>query len=614
MFNWLTKAFGYELRSLELPTSSLSGGFFGSPVSSGVNVNADTAMTLTAVQCAVSCIASNVASLPFHVYKRLPNGGKTIDTNHLAYPLINSSPNGVMNSYRFMSSLMYHALIFGNAYAQIIRNGAGQPVELSLLNPKIMQVVWSDTGIVYRHNDQSIDPGDILHIAGLSFDGLTGENPIMQAREALGLTMASERFGASFFGNGASPGSYYKIPQTMSQQQQENLRESLNRIHQGPYNANKVAVLAGVDWVQTSVPPEQAQFLGTREFQILEVCRIFNVPPHKLMDFSRSTFSNIEETNKDFYTTTLRPWISSIASEYNIKLFSPVEQGQWFADVKMTDIMIGNMQARSAYYQSMLSAGVMCINEVRAEEGLNPIGPEGDKHLVQLNLTTLDLVGEQPEALPALDAPAIEPGDTGAPEAAPAEIQALALNGAQIVSFLQIISAVTGGTLPVASAKGVIAASFPAIPGSVVDGILSPLATFTPAPEPGKTGAPELPEVKGTPDPAVLGAVRGVLLDSVGRMIRREVLALRKVIKRDETPEAREGVWEAHRAILAESLAPGLIALNAITGKTLEPVNLARDLIAESRALTLGAEDLGNLLDTWDRDRAEAIVERIINE
>lgn len=296
-------------RSRDAPQNRTSGSaysFFLGNSTSGKRVNERSAMQMTAVYSCVRILSEAVAGLPLHFYKYTDGGSKEKAVEHPLYFLLHDEPNPEMTSFVFRETLMTHLLLWGNAYAQIIRNGKGEVMALYPLMPDRMTVDRDEKGrLYYEYNTNSDDaptmkgstvklsPSDVLHIPGLGFDGLVGYSPIAMAKNAIGMAIACEEYGAKFFANGAQPSGVLEHPGTLKDPGR--VRESWQQTFGGSRNANKVAVLEeGMKYTPISISPEQAQFLETRKFQINEIARIFRVPPHMVGDLEKSSFSNIE--------------------------------------------------------------------------------------------------------------------------------------------------------------------------------------------------------------------------------------------------------------------------------------------------------------------------------
>ena len=279
---------------------------------SGKAVTERSAMQMTAVYSCVRILAEAVAGLPLHVYKYTDSGGKEKALDHPLYRLLHDEPNPEMSSFVFRETLMTHLLLWGNAYAQVIRNGKNEVVALYPLMPNKMTVERDSNGQLYysyyRGSDEAIrdtqntvilKPSDVLHIPGLGFDGLVGYSPIAMAKNAIGMAIACEEFGAKFFANGAAPSGVLEHPGTIKDPSR--VRDAWQSQFGGSSNSGKVAVLEeGMKYTPISISPEQAQFLETRKFQINEIARIFRVPPHMVGDLEKSSFSNIEQQSLEF--------------------------------------------------------------------------------------------------------------------------------------------------------------------------------------------------------------------------------------------------------------------------------------------------------------------------
>lgn len=330
---------------------------------SGKPVNERTAMQTTAVYACVRILAEAVASLPLHVYEYQDDGGKKLVHDHPLYYLLHDEPNPEMTSFVFRETLMSHLLIWGNAYAQIIRDGAGRVLGLYPLLPDKMDVQRDDKGNIYyvysRNSDENpmfkeygnikLKAEDVLHIPGLGFDGLIGYSPIAMAKNAVGMTLACEEYGASFFANGANPGGVLEHPGVLKDPSK--VRESWNSVYRGVSNAHKIAVLEeGMKYQQIGIPPEEAQFLETRKFQINEIARLYRIPPHMVGDLDKSSFSNIEQQSLEFVKYTLDPWVIRWEQSLQRSLLLPGEKGKYFIKLNVDGLLRGDYQSRMNGY------------------------------------------------------------------------------------------------------------------------------------------------------------------------------------------------------------------------------------------------------------------------
>ena len=367
--------------------------FFGS-TSSGKTVNERTAMQTTAVYACVRILAETIASLPLHTYMYTA-GGKEKAVNHQLYYLLHDEPNPEMTSFVFRETLMSHLLLWGNAYAQIIRDGRGKVLTLYPLLPDRMAVDRTSNGQLYYEYRKDtgyviLRPEDVLHIPGLGFDGLIGHSPIAMAKNAIGMAIATEEYGAKFFANGANPGGVLEHPGVVKDPAR--IRDSWNAVYQGSGNAHRVAVLEeGMKFQPIGIPPEQAQFLETRKFQINEIARIFRIPPHMIGDLEKSSFSNIEQQSLEFVKYTLDPWVVRWEQAMQRALFSPGEKKDYFIKFNVDGLLRGDYQSRMNGYAVGRQNGWMSSNDIRELENLNRIPEElgGDLYLVNGNMTKL---------------------------------------------------------------------------------------------------------------------------------------------------------------------------------------------------------------------------------
>ncbi len=398
-------------RSRDKPQNSLSASrysFFFGATTSGKPVNEQTAMHMTAVYSCVRILAETLAGLPLHVYQYNESGGKEKYIKHPLYRLLHDEPNPEMTSFAFRETLMSHLLLWGNAYAQVIRNARGEVVALYPLIPGKMTVDRDKSGrlfYLYQRNMEDaptlgkdsqvyLAPSDVLHIPGLGFDGLVGYSPIAMAKNAVGLAMATEEYGAKFFANGAAPGGVLEHPGTIKDPQK--VKESWNTAYQGSGNAHRVAVLEeGMKYQPIGISPEQAQFLETRKFQINEIARIFRVPPHMLADLEKSSFSNIEQQSLEFVKYTLDPWVVRWEQTMCRTLLLESEKPKVFIKFNVDGLLRGDYESRMNGYATARQNGWMSANDIRQLENLDRIPTElgGDLYLINGAMTKLQDAG-----------------------------------------------------------------------------------------------------------------------------------------------------------------------------------------------------------------------------
>jgi len=393
-------------RSRDKPENKVLGSgysFLMGSSTAGKNVTERSAMQMTAVYSCVRILAEAVAGLPLHLYRHKEDNGKEKAIDHTLYHLLHDEPNPEMSSFVFRETLMTHLLLWGNAYAQIIRNGKGEVIALYPLIPNRMTVNRDENGqLYYEYSSASDDinsnssrtvvlmPRDVLHIPGLGFDGLVGYSPIAMAKNAIGMAIACEEYGAKFFANGAAPSGVLEHPGTIKDPKK--VREAWQSQFGGSSNAGRVAVLEeGMKYTPISISPEQAQFLETRKFQINEIARIFRIPPHMVGDLEKSSFSNIEQQSLEFVKYTLDPWVIRWEQSLMRALLSNDEKKEYFIKFNLEGLLRGDYESRMKGYSIGRQNGWMSANDIRELENLDRISREdgGDLYLVNGNMLPL---------------------------------------------------------------------------------------------------------------------------------------------------------------------------------------------------------------------------------
>ena len=397
-------------RSRDKPQNRTAGSaysFYMGGSSSGKAVTERSAMQMTAVYSCVRILAEAIAGLPLHLYKYTENGGKEKAIDHPLYLLLHDEPNPEMSSFVFRETLMTHLLLWGNAYAQIIRNGKGEVVALYPLMPNKMSVDRNEKGHLYYSYNRTEDeaptmkgstvilrPEDVLHVPGLGFDGLVGYSPIAMAKNAIGLAIATEEYGAKWFANGAAPSGVLEHPGTIKDPSR--VRDAWQSQFGGSSNSGKIAVLEeGMKYTPITIAPEQAQFLETRKFQINEIARIFRVPPHMVGDLEKSSFSNIEQQSLEFVKYTLDPWVVRWEQSIMRRLLSPEEKRSYYVKFNLEGLLRGDYQSRMNGYAIGRQNGWMSANDIRELENLDRIPAEegGDLYLINGNMLPLKDAG-----------------------------------------------------------------------------------------------------------------------------------------------------------------------------------------------------------------------------
>lgn len=395
--NWLKK------RSIENPSIPISSknilDMFGiTPAKSGVNVTEQTAIRMTAVFSCIRILAETPASLPFIVYRRLGGRGKERATDHPTYTVLHDQANPEMTAMSLRETIQGHAAGWGNGYAYIVRRD-GWTSELWPLLPDRTRPIRRDGRLYYLTHLATGEPrllrnDQVLHIPGFGFDGMQGYNPIRLAREAIGLGMAAEEFGSNFFGQGTNIGGFVETPGVLSNEAFNRLKNQLNEKYQGLGKSHLLMILEeGMKFQKAVIPPNEAQFIELRKFQVTEIARLFRIPPHMIADLERSTFSNIEMQSLEFVVHTLRPWLVRWEQAVNTKLFTPSERKEFFAEHIVEGLLRGDSKSRAEFYGKMFSIGVYSQNDIREKENENPVDG-GDKHYVPLNMVPVEMLEE----------------------------------------------------------------------------------------------------------------------------------------------------------------------------------------------------------------------------
>lgn len=393
----------------------------------GIDVSEESALTFSAVYGCVRILAESAASLPLKVYRRAGERGKATAREHWAWPLLHDTPNPDMTAVVWRELGMVHVLTWGNAYSRIEWAGDGSARAFWPIHPARVAVKRTAGGrVVYEvRPDPATDPpgghpavveaADMLHVPALGWNGLVGLSPVRLAREAVGLGLAAEAFGAGFFGNGARPGGVLSVPQALDPKARAKLREAWEEAHQGVERAGRVAVLGlGATFAATTIPPEDAQFLETRRFQVAEVARIFRVPPHMLAELERATFSNIEHLGLEFVMHSLRPWLVRWEQEINRKLFGTAGTAGLYCEHAVDGLLRGDQASRFNAYAVGRQWGWLSADDVRELENLPPLADgAGSVYLQPLNMIPAGAGASAPPPPPpppaAADAPGADP-------------------------------------------------------------------------------------------------------------------------------------------------------------------------------------------------------------
>ncbi len=445
----LRRLLSYFRRSLENPQTPINSWTVAS-VLAGVAMDPDTALQHLPIFAAVNRISTDISILDITVKRMLDGGGFENVPQHWLNRLLMVSPDGVRNASRWRQAQMGHVLTRGNAYAEIVFDGAGRAAALHGLPPGRITPRIVDGKVFYEYNgptsngEKMIPAWKILHFAGLGWDGLEGYAPITMARETLGLGRAADLFGAAFFGNAARPSGALTHPKKLSDIARKNLRESFENRHSGPMATGRIALLEeGLQWEKWTIDPHEAQFLETRKFSVVDVARLFGLPPNKISDYSESHMANIEEANIDYLQTTLLGWCVMWQNEIQLKLLDePTSEGLCVRH-NFDTMLQANAAARASYATQAIQWGWASRNAIARREGFAPV-PGGDRPLVPLNMV---MIGEDGNPIPLNTPPAAAPQanpvppaslmPASAPQAAPPTMKQLDAVGKLVTNELQ---------------------------------------------------------------------------------------------------------------------------------------------------------------------------------
>jgi len=395
----------------------------GTETTSGVELTPETALSSTAVLAAVERLSTILAMLPLFVYRRVGDGRqKEHAPKHSLYRLLHDSPNPEITAMDLREMMQASALIRGNAYAEIVRNNYGQPIELWPLRSDKMRLERKGADLWYMVERNGIvvglRPDQVFHLKGFSTSGLAGLCRTDLCRDAIATGLAQERYQGKYFANSAAPKGVLETPSVLDDETAARLRQSWQAAYSGLENAWRVGILEdGVQFKQVGVSNEDSQLIEGRTFQIQEASRIFGTQPHLMAELSRATFTNIEHQSLEFVKFTLQPWLVRWEQRIKKDLILPAEQDEYFAEFLVAGLLRGDAQSRANFYRALFNMGALSANDIRDLENMNPLGPEGDLYMVPMNMVPASQVLAKAEA--ALEEPEPEPEPEPVPEPEP---------------------------------------------------------------------------------------------------------------------------------------------------------------------------------------------------
>lgn len=397
LISWLLDRRSIEKPAVPITSTSLSALLDGPTTATGRSVSASTAMNASAVFACVRVRAETVASLPWPVYRRLSGGGKERDPSHPLYELLHDQPNPEQTAIEFRENLIGHLDLWGNAYAEIDWDARGRVRALYPLRPDRVTEEERDGQVYYvvtlpDGERKGLPAWRVWHTRGFM-----GQSVIANARESIGLALAGEEYGARFFGNDSRPGGVLKSPKVLTKEAAKNLKESWEAAHSGLENRHRVAVLEeGVEWQQIGIPPEDAQYLELRQFQVVDIARFFRVPPHKIASLERATFSNIEHQSIEFVVDCIRPICVRLEQSARRCLLTTEERPTWIAEHVIDGLLRGDTASRYQAYAIGRQWGWLSADDIRELENQNPLPDgQGQSYLVPMNMTPADQAGQQ---------------------------------------------------------------------------------------------------------------------------------------------------------------------------------------------------------------------------
>jgi len=354
----------------------------------GVVVNPETALTFSAVYAAIRVISETIAQLPLNYYKKTDKG-REVYTDSPLFTLVNSEPNNLMSKYTFFETFVNTLLVYGNAYAFIERGARGIPTSLKLIHPDDVTPDLIEDNLIYsvKGLEGNISASDMIHVLDMTFDGITGQSRISKAKSNIALGLAAQKYGLEFFESSCKTSGVLMHPATLGSDALQTLRESWRKtFHTGVGGKFETAILEeGMQYKPIQLKPDEAQFLATRKFSILEIARIFRVPAHKLASLESATFSNISHQTIEFLTDTINPIAIKIEQELNRKLIFEDEKGRSYFEHNTNGLLRGDAKTRAEYYAKLFGIGAITQNEIRRKENMNDI-EGGDVLFIPMNM------------------------------------------------------------------------------------------------------------------------------------------------------------------------------------------------------------------------------------
>lgn len=359
---------------------------------SGINVTPETAMECASVAACVRLLGSSMAQVPAAIYKKLPNGAQELAKDHPNYNLVAHKPNSYQTSSQFRRTMQRNLCLWGNAYARPVRI-RNRILELHPIHPSSVTVKQHDDYSIEYHvknldGSTSVET-DIFHLKDFASNSYVGDSRVIQAKQAIGLSIAAEKFGALFFKNGAKSAGAWKVPGTLSEEAYERLQASLNLTATGDNSHENPLLEEGLEWQATGFNARDSQLTELRDLQTVEIARVWNVPPHMIQHLKNATFSNIEHQGREYVQTGLKPWACEWQDQLNNYVLTDSERDTYFVDLDIDSFSRGDLAARTNFYNAGVQWGYLSPNEVRRAEKM-PDRDEGDRYLRPVNMVYTD--------------------------------------------------------------------------------------------------------------------------------------------------------------------------------------------------------------------------------
>ena len=391
--------FGFDNTSQEIENNTIEerkngyGGIGALLFSGNSTYTQDKAMLLSTVYRCVELISSSVAMLPFEPYKLDSKGYKKKFIKHPSYHILNCEPNNRMTRYTFIKLLISSMLLRGNAYAYIVRDGNGDVKELIYLPSEYVTIIppkYIYQPIKYKvvGFDFDVEAKDMIHLLNYTYDGVVGISTLSFAKNTLKLSSNSEEHASNFFSGGCNVGGILTVQSTLNSKQKHDIKDSWNKaFNTNEGVSNGLAVLEGnMQYQPITVNAKDAQLLETRQYNVIDICRFFNVSPIKAFDLSHSNYSSSEAANLSFLSETLQPILEKCELEFRRKLF--LEHSNIIVKFDISELLKTDKQSQAEYYQKMILNGIMTINECRKQLDLLPV-EGGDVNIAPANMLSL---------------------------------------------------------------------------------------------------------------------------------------------------------------------------------------------------------------------------------